>query len=147
MGENCFHTARKVFDMNQLILERLKRRMADLAAELGYSDPVVRKAGTISEIYVVKTHALQLEIDWRENDLFLYAVYLRDGKLPGKSVIYSYPDGHWCRKYLEEVCHTKRAVVRDRERRYSEEYLFERFDFYVQMIRRHRERLAEFLAD
>ena len=133
--------------MNEVILEQLAQKLYELGREWGFSAPIVRTDGTISEIYIVKDHALQLEIDWRENDLFLYAVYLRDGELPGKSVIYSYPDGHWCRKYLEEICHTKRAVVRDRERRYSEEYLFERFDFYVQMIRKHREHLAEFLAD
>ena len=132
--------------MDKLVLEQLAQRFHEIGGECGFSEPVVRLDGTISEIYIVKDHALQLEVDWRENDLFLYVVYLRNRKLPDKSVIYSYPDGHWCRKYIEEVCRTKRKPVRDRKRRYETEYLFDRFDECAQMLRENRERIMEWFA-
>ena len=89
-------------------------------------------------------HALQIEIDWQENNLFMYVVYLKNEVLPDKNVIYSYEEGQWCRKFLEEVYKTKRPQTKDSNRRYSLEHLIDCFEFYMKLINSNPTILAEF---
>lgn len=130
--------------MNDLILEQLANKLYEIGKEMGFSKPVIRSSRYSSEIYIIKEHALQLEIDWRENELFMYVVRLKDRTLPDRNVIYSYEDGQWCRKYLEEIYKTKRPRIKDRNKRYSAEYLLDRFAFYEQLINGAPQILTEF---
>lgn len=130
--------------MENLFLNQLSHRLYEMGKTFGFSKPVVRSDRYTSEIYVINKHALQIEIDWRENNLFMYVVYLKNGELPDKNVIYSYADGHWCRKFLEEVYDSKRPRVKEYRARYSAEYLIDCFEFYKKLIDRNPVILTEF---
>lgn len=130
--------------MHKTILYRLTEKLKRLCEDLGFSKQVVRINCGVSEIYVVNRHALQLEVDWRENNLFMYAVYLKNNSLPDKEVIYNYGDGHWCKKYLEEIYQVERPIIKDRNRRYSTEYLFDCFAFYAELIKSNTDLIKNF---
>ena len=130
--------------MSDLILNQLSNKLYEIGEEMGFSKPIIRTNRYSSEIYIIKKHALQLEIDWRENNLFMYVVYLKNRLLPDRSVIYNYKDGQWCRKFLEEIYKATRPCIKDHNRRYSAEYLFDCFEFYVQLINRNPIILTEF---
>ena len=131
-------------NMDNLILNQLSDRLYEIGKFFGFSKPIIRSDRYTSEIYIINKHALQIEIDWSENNLFMYVVYLKSGKLPDKNVIYSYADGHWCRKYLEEVYDSKRPCVKDHRVRYSLEYLIDCFEFYKKLIDSNPVILTEF---
>ena len=130
--------------MDKTVLYQLAEGLQKLGESLGFSSRVIRTSCGVSEIYVVNKHALQLEIDWRENNLFMYAVYLKNNDLPDQEVLYHYGDGHWCRKYLEELYLTKRPIIKDRDRRYSSAYLFDCFAFYTDLINSNTDILKNF---
>lgn len=130
--------------MSYLILNQLSDKLYEIGEKMGFSRPIIRSDRYSTEIYIIKNHALQLEIDWQENNLFMYVVYLKNNELPDKSVIYSYEDGQWCRKFLEEIYKTKRPCIKDHNRRYSLEYLFDCFEFYIQLISSNPMVLTEF---
>ena len=130
--------------MNNLIIYQLSNKLYEIGKEMGFSKPVIRSNNHSSEIYVKKGHALQIEIDWKEYELFMYVVYLRDDLLPEESVVYRYKDGHWCRKFVEEIYKTKRPHIKNKDMRYSPEYLFSCFEFYAQLIRNDSTILTKF---
>lgn len=114
------------------MLTQLQQRFCRLGAALGLTNCCIRQAGQITELYQYDRHALQMEIDWRENELFLYAVRLVDGKLPGPDVVYRYRDGSVCRTFLEELYHAKRPAQPVRR----EEHLLACLDFYEGLLER-----------
>ena len=125
--------------MQEEIVQQMSDKLWEIGKQFGFDRLEIRSPGWwSSKIYVMNKHALQIGIDWRDYDLSMYAVYLRNGELPDEHAIYNYPDGQWCRKFLEEIYKTKRTYpkkyVKDRKERYSPEYLFYRFDFYAQLI-------------
>lgn len=120
--------------MNKLILDQLSGRLDKIGKELGFHKLIMRSNGSISEIYIANNHALELEIDWHENNLFMYAVYLKNKEIPKKGIVYRYEDGQWCRKYLEEIYKTKRPDAKNTLKRYSETYLLDCFEFYIDLI-------------
>ena len=130
--------------MNISILNELSSKLYHLGKMINFPKSFVRSDRYSSEIYIINKHALQLEIDWQENNLFMYVVYLKNEELPYKSVIYIYNDGQWCRKFLEEVYKTKRPLIKNSNRRYSSEYLFDCFEFYMQLIDNNPAILTEF---
>ncbi|MBO5726381.1 MAG: hypothetical protein J6S00_04905 [Clostridia bacterium] len=131
--------------MDELTLNQLANNFCEFSEKLGFSNPIIRSDTYISEIYVLNKHALQIEIDWRENELFMYVVYIRDNMLPNKNVIYNYDDGHWCRKFIEEIYKVKHPQVNKRQDRYSSEYLFNILQFYKKLIGDSPEILVDFL--
>ena len=130
--------------MKEHIFNQLSERFCEIGKKLDLTGMIVRGDNYNSEIYIKNNHALQLEIDWYENNLFMYVVYLKNNELPDKNVIYNYEDGQWCRKYLEEIYKTKRPQQKDRSKRYSEQYLFECLDFYEKLIEKNSSVLQEF---
>ena len=130
--------------MDKTALYQLAEGLQKLGESLGFGNQVMRTNCGASEIYVVNRHALQLEVDWRENNLFMYAVYLKNNDLPDKEVLYHYGDGHWCRKYLEEICLVKRPTIKDHDRRYTSAYLFDCFAFYTDLINSNADILKDF---
>ena len=130
--------------MDKMVLCQLAEELQKLGESLDFGNQVIRTSRGVSEIYVVNRHALQLEVDWRENNLFMYAVYLKNNSLPDKGVLYHYGDVHWCRKYLEELYLAKRPIIKDRNRRYSTAYLFDCFMFYTDLINRNTDILKDF---
>lgn len=130
--------------MNDLILNKLSDKLYEIGNLMDFSKPVIRSNKHRTEIYIIKDHALQIEVDWQENNLFMYVVYLKNKTLPKENVIYTYEDGQWCRKFLEEIYKTKRPYMKDRNRRYSSNYLFDCFEFYAQLIINNPVILTEF---
>ena len=130
--------------MKEHIFNQLSERFCEIGKKLDLTGLIVRGDNYNSEIYIKNNHALQLEIDWHENNLFMYVVYLKNNELPDKNVIYNYEDGQWCRKYLEEIYKTKRPQQKDRSKRYSEQYLFECLGFYEKLIEKNSSVLQEF---
>ena len=120
--------------MRETILAEIKEWLTKIGEPLGFKKLRIRNNSDFTEIYLIGNHALQVEVDWRENNLFLYAVCLKNNKLPPKSVIYRYEDGQWCRRFLEDVYKTKRPLEKDKDRRYTAQYLFDCFTFYEQLI-------------
>ena len=110
----------------------LAKRFRAVGTALGLTNCRTRQVGQITELYLYDRHALQMEIDWRENELFVYAVRLRDGKLPGSDVVYRYRDGGVCRTFLEEVYHAKRPAQPSRR----EDHLLMCLEFYESLIAR-----------
>lgn len=121
-------------EMNKQVLNRLTQEFYAFGKTMGYGEPIVKSKGTISEMYILGTPALQIEVDWHENNLFMYAVNVIDNRIPDENVIYTYPDGQWCRKYIEELYRVKRPPVTDKNRRYSPEYLYDCLEFYIKLI-------------
>lgn len=122
------------------MLTQLEARFRALGTGLGLTKYRTRRVGQITELYLYDRHALQMEIDWRENELFMYAVRLRDGKLPGSDVVYRYRDGSVCRTFLEEVYHAKRPAQQSRR----EEHLLACLEFYEKLIVSDHRMLLEF---
>lgn len=120
--------------MNGQVLNRLVQEFYVFGKRMGYGEPIVKSKGTISEIYILGSPAIQVEVDWYENNLFMYAVNIRYDRIPDEDVIYTYPDGQWCRKYIEELYRVKRPPVTDKNRRYSPEYLYDCLEFYIKLI-------------
>ena len=119
----------------------LTNRFRALGTALGLTNCRTRRVGQITELYLCDRHALQMEIDWRENELFVYAVQLCDGKLPGSDVVYRYRDGSVCRTFLEEIYHAKRPMQPNRR----EEHLLRCLEFYEALIHRDSGVLLRFL--
>ena len=125
--------------MQEEIVQQMADKLYEIGKQFGFDRLEIRSPGWWgTDIYVINRHALQIEIDWRKNAVFMYAVYLKNGELPDKHTIYNYPDGQWCRKFLTEIYKTKitypKKYVKDFKNRCSREFLFYCFDFYVQLI-------------
>lgn len=116
------------------MITQLEERFCALGTVLGLTKFRTRRERLSTELYLYERHALEMEIDWRENELFFYAVRLRGGKLPGTNTVYRYSDGQPCRTFLEDIYHAKRPAVKDRRERYSEAHLMESFAFYERQI-------------
>ena len=130
--------------MDKTVLYQLAEGLQKLGEDLGFSNRVIRTSCGVSEIYVVNRHALQLEVDWRENNLFMYAVYLENNSLPDKGVLYHYGDGHWCRKFIEEIYLVRRPIIKGHNRSYSSAYLLDCFAFYADLINSNPDILKDF---
>lgn len=131
--------------MNDTIIIELAEKFYRLGEKLGFTKWFTRSDSYSHEIYVLNGHALEMEIDLRENELFIYAVRLYNEALPDESVIYRYDNGEWCRKFLEEIYEAKRPQIKDVSKRYSEGHLLDALDFYARLIEENPEVLSEFM--
>lgn len=93
----------------------------------------IREGKNCTTIYLVGTNALELEIDWHENALFMYIVHLIDGKIPNDDIIYKYDDGTWCRIYIDEVYQKKNPIYKSINRA-RPDFLLELFQYYKKLI-------------
>ena len=124
--------------MQEEIVQQMSDKLWEIGKQFGFDRLEIRSPGWWgTDIYVINKHALQIKIDWRENAVFMYAVYLRNGELPDKGILYNYPDGQWCRKslsviYKAEIKYPKK--YKNIKLQLSNEYLFFRFNFYMQLI-------------
>ena len=105
-----------------------------LGSEFNLFSIVVQTERDVTSIYIKNTHALQLEINWRENTMFMYVVYLINGEIPQSNVLYQYNNGQWCRKYIEEIYGTNNPMYKSQNRK-KREFLFDLLDYYMTLIR------------
>jgi len=82
----------------------LKSQFAELA-DYGFSEPVVKREDWNTVVDWLGTDiALELELDWREFDVFLLVVRLEDNQLPQG---YYVSNGKPCRFHLQKVIKEK----------------------------------------
>ena len=102
----------------ELFLHDIVNEFQTLGEELFFSELLIKNERDITNVYLLRDasykYALQLEIDWRECDIFLYIVYLKNGNIPNSNDIYVYTDGTWCRKYIEEIYSIKNPIYKDK---------------------------------
>ena len=115
------------------IEKMLVNNFSEIGDLLGLSNIDIRSDGNSTSIYLVGANALELEIDWHENVLYMYIVHLIDGKIPNDDIIYKYDDGTWCRIYIDEVYQKKNPIYKSINRA-RPNFLFELFQYYKTLI-------------
>lgn len=99
-----------IFDVSERV--EIENWVINQFAELtnfGFSEPVVRRDDWSTVIDWLDTDiALELELDWREFDVFLLVVKLEDGQLPQG---YYVSNGEPCRFHLQKVITEKEWSV------------------------------------
>ena len=115
----------------------IKRMLVNGFSEIGefleLNSIDIREDKNCTTIYLVGKNALELEIDWYENALFMYIVHLIDGKIPNDDIIYKYDDGTWCRIYIDEVYQKKNPIYKSINRA-RPDFLLELFQYYKKLI-------------
>ena len=72
----------------------------------GFSQPSVSKEDWMTRVdYLHENIAVELELDWRDFDVFTLIVRLEDGELPNG---YYVSNGQKCRKHLANICTEQR---------------------------------------
>ena len=132
---------------NKEISNYLKTIFLDFGIEFGFRLHSVQESRYATAIYLNldNNYALELEIDWREYYVFMYIVHLRNNQIPPADVIYSYSDGQWCRKYIEEIYRTKRPMLH-KQIRYQPGFLFSSLEYCISIIRNNPSVLTDFCA-
>ena len=125
-------------DKRKEFLEELAQKFFKLGKSLDFSKYEIKTECQSSNIYLLKDinnkYSLQLEIEWRECDCFMYLVRLENGKIP-KDFFYTYKNGNWCRKYIEDIYSKKNAVyIEKSSMRYTKEFIEYKFEFYANLI-------------
>ncbi len=73
----------------------------DLVDQYGFSSPIVSEENGMTRVdYIATNLAIELELDWREFDIYVLVVRLEDGKLPKG---YYVSNGRKCRKHFVSV--------------------------------------------
>jgi hypothetical protein len=119
------------------------RKMAFLQENHGFMSPIVnRKRWCTTISYPADEIAIEIELDWRDLDVFVLVTKLENGRLPSG---YYVSNGKKCRIHFERVLrevlkvdsgHVKKALgfIPDRSQR-DESTLENRLDAYVVLIR------------
>ena len=130
------------------LLDKVTQSFVELGNFLGYSIVKEKTECYSSNIYLLddnKKYSLQLEIEWRECDCFLYVVRLEDGKFP-KAFYYANENNEWCRKYIEEIYAIKNPVYTENgNMKNTSDFVEHKFDFYAQLIQNNPQPLKEIL--
>lgn len=122
------------YDVN--VLNKIIKSFCDLGNYLNIKVcPEITHDSYISDIYLSDDpRTIQIEIDWREKNVFMYVVNIVGNTLP-ENVIYKYSDGTWCRKYIEEIYHVKNVVYANKKIKCTDEFLYCLMDFYISLIK------------
>jgi len=76
-------------------------RFSFLQSEFDFSEPVIKSDNLITTIsYLSNEIALEFELDWKENEVFLLITRLTEGRLPNGYYVYN---GKIVRKHLIRV--------------------------------------------
>lgn len=130
------------------LLDKVTQSFVELGNFLGYSIMKEESECQSSNIYLLddnKKYSLQLEIEWRECDCFLYVVRMEDGKLP-KDFYYANENGEWCRKYIEDIYVIKNPVyIEYVNLKGTGDFIERKFDFYNQLIQNNLQPLKDIL--
>lgn len=83
------------------LLNRVLAAFADLAQHKGFKQPAVSKEDWMTRVdYLHEDIAIELELDWRDFDIFTLIVRLENGALPNG---YYVSNGKKCRKHLTNI--------------------------------------------
>lgn len=130
------------------LLDKVTQSFVELGNFLGYSIMKEKSECQSSNIYLLddnKNYSLQLEIEWRECDCFLYVVRMEDGKLP-KDFYYANENSEWCRKYIEDIYVIKNPVyIEYVNLKGTGDFIERKFDFYNQLIQNNLQPLKDIL--
>ena len=125
-------------DTRKELLEDLTQRLLELGNSFNFSNLKVETECQSSNIYLLNgaKYSLQLEIEWRECDCFLYVVQLDNGKIP-LDFYYKKSNGEWCRKYVEDIYEIKNPVYKENTNlKNTSDFIKCKFDFYFQLLQR-----------
>lgn len=125
------------------IKRKLVNGFSEIGEILGLNSIDIREDKNSTSMYLVGTNALELEIDWHENVLYMYIVHLIDGKIPSDDIIYKYDDGAWCRIYIDEV-YSKKNPICKLINRTRPNFLLELFQYYKKLIESDPSRLLPY---
>lgn len=117
----------------------------------GFSRPLVKRDKWSTTISSLSTEiAIELELDWRDLDVFVLVTGLSDGQLPGG---YYVSNGKKCRIHLENVlkdgcgvsdADIKKSVTQQLDRCNRDEGTMERrLDEYLQLVEEHISAIQE----
>lgn len=130
--------------MKEYLLKEISMKFYEFIKKFGFSQPKIQSNSNSSKIYYLfNKHALQIEIDWREYQLYMYIVYLKNEKLPPNGIIYSYKDGHWCRKYVEEIFLIHPHTCSCTKKHNPEQILYDTLQFYIDIINNNSVKLLD----
>jgi|688.fasta_scaffold705008_2 hypothetical protein len=99
--------------MNQQeeLLEQVLVEFNVLVQEHGFAQPSISKEKWITRVsYLHINIGIELELDWRDFDVFTLVVCLKNGALPSG---YYIDNGKKCRKHLANICTEQRWIKRD----------------------------------
>lgn len=135
-----------------LFLYEILNEFQTLGEELLFSELLIKNERDITNVYLLRDasyeYALQLEFDWRECDIFMYIVYLKNGNIPSSNDIYVYTDGTWCRKYIEEIYSIKNPIYNEKQSlRYTKDFIKYKFNFYYNLIKTHPDTIRRRFCD
>lgn len=103
-------------------------------------DPKVEHSNYISDIYLSNNNpTLQLEIDWRERVLFMYAI---------TNIKHTEPKDEISKKYIEDIYCKVNYVYSKKEYkkvRYTDEFLYCLMKFYINIIKSNPMPIKDFL--
>lgn len=133
-----------------------KEKLTFLQDEYGFGPPyITHEDWSTTMSFLAKEIAVELEIDWRELDMFVLVTSLDDGRLP--SGYYVSDDGRKCRFHLEDLLQKKLGISRSDIKRVlgtmprrvdrNEGTLERRLDSYVSLIREHLSVILQTGAD
>ncbi len=136
-------------DERKELLEEFAQKFLDLGKSLDFSKCEIKTDCQSSNIYLLKDsnnkYSLQLEIEWRECDCFLYLVRLENGK-PPKNFYYTNEQGEWGRKYIEDIYAVKNPVYTEKVKLKNTWNFIEcKFDFYVHLIQNNPKPIIEII--
>lgn len=136
-------------DKKTEILDELTQKFISLGNCLGFSKCKIKTECQSSNIYLLKDtnneYSLQLEIEWRECDCFMYVIRLENGNIP-KDFFYVYENDEWCRKYIEDIYSKKNPVYTEKSSiKYTKEFLYCKFEFYSQLIQNNPQPIKDIL--
>ena len=136
-------------DEKKELLEEFAQKFVELGKSLDFSECEIKTECQSSNIYLLKDsnnkYSLQLEIEWRECDCFMYLVRLENGKIP-KDFFYVYKNGEWCRRYIEDIYSKKNSVYTEKSSmRYTNDFLEYKFEFYANLIQNNPKLIREII--
>lgn len=134
-------------EISKVVIERhLFETLAEIGGPLGLNKTRIKKERNITSYYVIGINALEIEVDWHENVLFLYVVRLLNGKLPNNGIVYKYDDGSWCRKYVDDIYKIKNPLYQSPNRT-KPAFLLELLLYYKNLIKSSPNVLQPYLVD
>jgi len=137
--------------MNKYV-ERYAIKKLSILKENGFSIPTAKREKWSTTVSCLSSDiAIEIELDWRELDVYVLVTALSDGSLPGG---YYISGGKKCRIHLESILKDEFGVSDADIQKYlkkqparaekTEATMISRLDHYVQLLRQHISIIMEY---
>jgi len=140
-----------IMEKTEQIETLVVKKLAFLQEKHGFMSPIVNRERWCTTIsYLADEIAIEIELDWRDLDVFVLITKLENGRLPSG---YYVSNGKKCRIHLEKVLrevlkvdagHIKKVLGFIPDRSQRDKSTFEnRLDAYLVLIREHVTKICE----